>query len=231
MVYLLLAVLAGLIVSCQRSPTTTESFAPPYLRLHPCGGRPLWQQPGTSDWVEMEGEITVEDAVWVGAEATEGGRLCLGDESTIDLMPGARVELRNPHIFPRLQVTLEEGALLFEAQRPAYEFLLPVCTVTLLGAPTRLKIEIGGETTRLVVEEGGVNCALEAETLTIFACWEMVARSAEDITVSEFCSAIATATASAMAPTATNTFTPFPTYTPTRVILLPTSTPTSPPPT
>lgn len=232
--YLFLAVLlTSLLAACRGSSPTVEPFAPPYLRLRLCEGQAQLQHPGSADWAAMEGEIVIESQVRVMADAVEGARLCLSDGSLLDLAPATAALLRNPRVFPRLQVVLEEGGLLFSAQAPSYEFTLSVCPVAFLSVPTRIRIEVSGETTHLMVEEGAVNCTRDTEVLTIFACWELYTESDEEVRITEFCSARATATASAIVPTATNTFTPFPTFTPTptRAVVVSTPTPSPLPPT
>ncbi|HEC33732.1 MAG TPA: hypothetical protein ENI37_03325 [Chloroflexi bacterium] len=184
---LLLTVLAGLLAACRDSPPATGSFTPPYLRLRLCGGEAQSQWPGSSEWIEMGGEVIVKDVIRVIAGEMDGARFCLGDGSMLELAPGVEVEARNPHVFPRLQVMLQDGSLLFEAQGPSYEFVLPACSVTFLSVPSRLWIEVSDQTTHLMVEEGAVNCALETETLTLFTCREMYAGPGEEPRVTDFC--------------------------------------------
>lgn len=246
---LLVIVLAGLIVTCQSTSTETGPFTPPYLRLRLCGGKAQLQWSGSSEWTAMEGEISIEGSGQIVADAVEGARFCLGDGSTLELAPEVTIEVRNPRVFPRLQVVLQQdGSLLFEAQNPSYEFVVPVCSVTLLSVPSRLKIEVSGETTHLMVEEGAVACAMEEETLTLLECWEMYAVAGKEPEVSEYCAASATAAAPTttlrpsptrweVEPTATPTPsstpspTPTPTLTPTPRRVIPTPTPTPIPPT
>jgi hypothetical protein len=244
-VYLLLTALMVLIAACQSPPAATEQWLPPYLQLRLDGGRAQVQWPGTSEWTTMAGRaiIVVEEAIQIGGDVEEGTRFYLGDGSTLELAPEAIMEVKNPRTLPRLQMILRGGSLLFVAQAPSYEFLVPVGSVTLLSIPSRVRIEIDGETTRLGVEEGAVACALESETLTIIPGWEMYARAGEEPEVTEF--VVADATASPATPALSPTPTPRGTTTPssfstsmstgtpvpTRGRLLQTPTPTPVPPT
>ncbi len=218
---LLLAVLVGLFAACQSPPTATEEFTPPYLQLRLCGGKAQLQWQGSSEWTAMEGGISIKDSAQIVADTEAGAEFCLGDGSTLELAPEAAMEVKNLRVFPRLQVTLQEGSLLFEAQKPSYEFVLPVCLVTLLSIPSRFRLEVSDEMTHLAVEEGAVTCELETETLTLLTCWEMYAVPGEEPEVSEYCDPRAMTTPSAL--------TPSPSPTPLRVEPTETTMPTPSP--
>lgn len=219
---LLPIVLVGLVVACQSTATGNGQFTPPYLRLRLCGGEAQVRWSDSSEWTAMEGEISVDGSGQIVADAAEGARFCLGDGSTLELAPGVTVEVQNPRVFPRLRVTLSDGSLLFEAQRPSYEFVVPVGSVTLLDVPSRLRIEVSEDRTHVVVEEGAVACSLETRTLTLLACWEMYAVAREEgeepvePLVIDYCAANAVP--------GLPTLTPFPS--PTRWEAEPTATPT-----
>ncbi|MDY7079042.1 MAG: hypothetical protein SXV54_19170 [Chloroflexota bacterium] len=248
---LLLAVLAIIVVACQGPPTAaTEQWTPPYLQLHLSAGKAKVQWPNTSEWITLEGEtsIAIQETGRIIADETEGVQFSLGDGSTLELSPGAVLEAQNPRTFPRLQVTLRDGSLLFVAQKPSYEFLLPTCSVTFLSIPSEIKVEINGEAVNLAVEEGAITCALEAEKLTLTTCQGTHLVQGEEPEVTKFCVAsteIAPPTPTlSPSPTpwwAEPTATPFPspsssptpthTLTPTRRRVWPTLTPTPVPPT
>ncbi len=238
-VYLSLAMLVILfsisIIACQSSPTVTEQWTPPYLQLHLCAGKAQLQWPDASERTTMEDQasITIEERCQIIADALEGALFCLGDGSTLELASEAVVDVQNPHTFPRLQITLQDGSLLFVAQEPSYEFIMPACSVTLLSVPSRIRVEINGETTRLAVEEGAVTCALETKTLTLPTCREMYVRPGEEPEVTEFCIASTvvpsptptlspSSTPWELEPTATSFPLPTPTLTPRRVVPTPT---------
>jgi hypothetical protein len=218
---LLPIVLAGLVVACQSTATGIGQFTPPYLRLRLCGGEAQvrWWS-GSPEWTAMEGEISVDSSGQIVAGAAEGARLCLGDGSTLELAPGVTIEVQNPRVFPRLRVTSSDGSLLFEAQQPSYEFVVPAGSVTILDVPARLRIAVSGGTTHVLVEEGAVACSLEMRTLTLLACWEMYAvvggEEPVEPVVIDYCAANATP--------GLPTLTPFPS--PTRWEAEPTVTPT-----
>ena len=247
-VYLLLATLMVLIAACQSPPEATEQWAPPYLQLHLHAGKARVQWPSASGWMTMEGKasILIEETVRIIADAVEGAQFHLGDGSAIELAPGAVLEVQNPRTFPRLQVILQDGSLLFVAQGPSYELVMPAGSATPLSIPSRIRIEVNGEATHLVVKEGAVTCVLEGGSVTLLAGQEMYVSSGEEPEVTEFHDTSATATASAMTflpsatpsgfeatptPTPTTTPTPSPTATPTRRRVVPTRTPTPLPPT
>ena len=244
-IHLLLTVLAILITACQghTTVTITEQWSPPYLQLQLYNGKAQVQWTDDSDWAAMDGEtnIIIEETLRITVDATEGAQFYMGDGSTLELMPGAILEMQNPHTFPRLQVTLQKGSLLLTAQKPSYELIVPTCSVTLLTLPTRIRVETENEVTHIAIEEGAVVCAMGTGTLTLTKCQEMYAISGEEPETTEFCDANATATASAMTPsptfnfqepnatTAAMTATPSLTTTPTREAV--TQTPTPIPPT
>jgi hypothetical protein len=238
---LLPIVLAGLVVACQGTATGDGQFTPPYLRLRLCGGEAQLRWSDSSEWTAMEGEISVDGSGQIVADAAEGAKFCLGDGSTLELAPGVTIEVQNPRVFPRLRVTLSDGSLLFEAQQPSYEFVVPVGSVTILDVPARVRIEVSGDTTHVLVEEeGAAACSLETRTLTLLVCWEMYAvageegEEPEEPVVINYCDANATPGPPTLTPlpsptrweaepTATPTLSPTPSPTPTPT---PTITPT-----
>ncbi|RLC60780.1 MAG: hypothetical protein DRI48_11540, partial [Chloroflexi bacterium] len=189
-VHLLLATLMVLVVACQSSsPPVTEQWIPPYLQLHLEAGKAQVQWAATSEWITMEGQasIVIEDKGQIVADAAEGARFRLGDGSQLELAPETTIEVENPSSLPRLQITLQDGRLLFAAQKPSYEFATSICPVRLLRLPVRISLESNGTTTRLAVEEGAVTCELESETLTLLTCQEIQAETGEEPQVTEFC--------------------------------------------
>jgi len=227
----MLLVLA-LVTACQGTPTTTEHFLPPYLRLRLCGGEAQMLQAGSLQWTTMAEEVSIESSTQITTSTEEGVRICFGDDSTLELAPETSVELSNPRVFPRLQVKLLEGAILFEGTQQSYEFILPECSATLLSVPSRLRIESEGEAVRLTVETGSVTCAYGAETLVLSECQEVYASPGREPLVGNFCAVIATATAEATARTPSPTpqepeATPSPSSTPGGGEVI--SSPTPPP--
>jgi hypothetical protein len=152
-----------------------------------------------SEWATMgeEARFTIEERSRIVADAVEGAQLFLGDSSTLELDPGTILELRNPRTLPRLQVFVQEGSLLFFAQKPSYEFVTPTGLVTLLSVPSLIRIEVHGETTRLSVEEGAATYQGETETLMLPTCREMYIEPGKEPDVTEFCSPATTAPLSA----------------------------------
>ena len=252
--YLLLAMLTVPLVACQGAPRVTEQWRPPYLQLNLYAGKAQVQLSDGADWTPVEGKtgITVEDKGQIVADAAEGAKFFLGDGSTLELAPGTVIEIQNPRTFPRLQVIVQKGSLLFFAQKPSYEFIIPICSMTLLSIPSLIRIEVNSETTHLAVEEGAVTCQLETETLTLPTCREISITPGEEPDVTEFCT-LSTVVAPSATPTIplgltpggleptmtmTITSTPLSTPTPTRGVvptrtstpMLPTDTPAPPPP-
>jgi len=224
--------------ACQPTPTTTEQFLPPYLRLRLCAGEAQMTQAGSSQWTPMPREVGIEGKAQVSSSTEGGVRLCFGDGSTLELAPETTVELSDPGVFPRLQLTVIEGSVLLRGTQRSYEFVLPECSVTLLSVPSRLRVKSEGETARLTVETGSATCTYRAEALVLTECWGVYALPGREPLVSNFCAAMATATAEAMAHTpsptpegagATASPTPSPSPAPTREGTPP--TPTPPPPT
>lgn len=235
-----LLALIGFASACTpSSPTPPSAFAPPYLRMRLCEGEAQWQPAGTDDWeaIALDEEFVLEAGGRVTTGATEGARFCLGDGSSLELSPASTLELRNPGVLPRLELTPIEGHFLFEIRQLSYELTLPVCPVDPLGVPTRFDLEAHGETMRLEVLEGSINCSSETEMYVLFPCWVMEIQPQEEPKVYDGCAARATATARYSPPsptrpprpTPTPTFTPSPTRPPVRVT--PTATPTPLPPT
>jgi len=249
-VYLLLTALTVSIAACQSPSTETEQWMPPYLQLHLHAGKAQVQWSDASEWVLMEGEasIIIEKTGQIIADAVDGAQFYLGDGSTLELAPESVMEVRNPRTLPRLQVVLQNGRLLFVAQKPSYEFILPVCSVTILSIPSHIRVEVDGETTRLAVEEGAVACELETETLTLLTCQEMYIQPGEEPEVIKFCVADTpispstptyspSPTLGEFEPTATPSPSPTPTPTPREVVptlthapVPPTDAPPPPPP-
>jgi len=191
---LLWAALLMLVVSCQPYPMPTERFIPTYLRLRLCGGAARVQLGDSSEWVEMRGEVSIDDAGRIMADASEGAQICTGDGSRLDMTPEATIAVQNPQTFPRLEVTLEKGGLQFEAQKPSYEFILPGCTLTLREIPTSLHVELVDDGRMYMqVEEGAIDClwdgeeGQEAETLTLTMCQEVYIKGGEKPEVGQFC--------------------------------------------
>lgn len=248
---LLLTVLVLATAACQRTPVATEQWIPSYLELNLYSGKAQLQWPGESDWTGMEGKagITIHEGGRISTDTAEGAKFFLGDGSTLELGPETTVEVHNPRTFPRLQMIVESGSILFFAQKPSYEFVLPFCTVELLSVPSLIEVEVTGETTRLAIEEGAVTCEMEGEMVTLPTCREMVVRSGEEPDITDFCTlstvvAPPTPTASpsptpeGFVPSATPTASPTPTATPTvnptatgrSVVATPTYTPAPPTP-
>jgi len=246
---LLLAVLVLVTAACQPTPVATEQWIPSYLELNLYSGKAQLQWPGESDWTGMEGKagITIHEGGRISTDTSGGAKFFLGDGSTLELGPETTMEVQNPRTFPRLQMIIERGSILFFAQKPSYEFVLPFCTVELLSVPSLIEVEIVGETTRLAVEEGAVTCEMEGETVTLPTCREMVVRPGEEPVITDFCTlgtvvAPPTPTASpsptpeGFVPSATPTASATPTITPTvgptatggSVVSTPTYTPAPP---
>jgi hypothetical protein len=192
----------------------------------------------------MEGKagFTLEERGQIIADAAEGAQLFLGDGSTLELDPGTILELRNPRTLPRLQVIVQEGVLLFFAQKPSYEFIVSDHPVTLLSVPSLIRIEVHDETTRLSVEEGAATYQGETEALMLPTCREMYIELGEEPDVTEFCTpstmvppSTPTPASPGSEPTVTPSASATPTLeltpTPTDTVRPPTRTPTPPPPT
>jgi hypothetical protein len=225
---LLLTVLVLVTAACQPTPVATEQWIPSYLELNLYSGKAQLQWPGESDWTGMEGKagITIHEGGRISTDTAEGAKFFLGDGSTLELGPETTVEVQNPRTFPRLQMIVESGSILFFAQKPSYEFVLPVCTVELLSVPSLIEVEVTGETVRVAIEEGAVTCEMEGETFTLPTCREMVVRPGEEPDITDFCTlstvvAPPTPTASpsptpeGFVPSATPTASSTPTATPT----------------
>jgi hypothetical protein len=243
LIYLLLTALAvSSVAACQRAPEVTEQWAPPYLEIHLFAGKVQVQAAEGSEWTTIEGKagFTLGERGQIVADAVEGAQLFLGDGSTLELDPGTTLELRSPRTLPRLQVIVQEGVLLFFAQKPSYEFIISALPVTLLSVPSLIRIEVHGETTRLAVEEGAATYQGETGALTLPTCREMVVEAGEEPDVTEFCApstmvppSTASPTPPGFEPTATpsTSATPTPTPTPTPEDTVPPPTPTLLPPT
>jgi hypothetical protein len=166
-----------------------------------------------AEWATMgeEARFTLEEKSRIVADAVEGAQLLLGDSSTLELDPGTVLELRNPRTLPRLQVIVQDGSLLFFAQKPSYEFITSTGSVTLLSVPSLIRIEVHGETTRLSVEEGAVTYQGETGILMLPRCREMYIEPGKEPEITDFCSPATTAPLSPPTPTPPG---PTPTTTP-----------------
>ena len=238
-IYLLLAVSILSLAACRgQQPTTSDQWLPPYLRLQLNAGKAQVQWPGSSEWTTIEGKasIAIEEEIGMIADEVQSAQFLLGDGSTLELAPQAKMQLQNLRTVPRLHMVLQEGELLFVAQGTTYEFVVPACLVTILSAPANLSIRVNDEGTHLIVREGVAACATEMETLTLPSGREMhMASSDAKPVITEYTEGAATATVPAGTPATGSTATPSPsptstpTLTPTATI--PPSTPTLPPPT
>lgn len=216
----------GTIVACRPTSTPTPEIMPPYLRLQLCEGTAQWQSATAATPSLISGDIMVEESGQL-ITAAAGARFCFEDGSTLSLDPQTEVTLKNPHIVPHLQILLDQGRAMFEAQGLSYEFLMPVCSLQLVDAPTQVEIFNEQETMHLKVHEGALSCTLANAPLNVFSCWELTSQSGEEPTLIEFCSASATATAVALTPSPTPTPPGFkPSPTPVPITPTPTSTPT-----
>ncbi|MEA3375020.1 MAG: hypothetical protein U9R72_02285 [Chloroflexota bacterium] len=195
----------------------------------------------------MEEQVNLQEAAEIAADGEEGAEICIGDGSRLQLEPGAAIGLGELHPLPRLQTTVQEGEVRFEADKRSYEFVVPGCTLELVRLPTSFIVDVGGSTTHLMVEEGSVRCTLESGTLRLFTeCDEVYLMPGEEPEVGNYCqpeetstptvspTAEATATPTALI-TPTGTLTPTATQSPTPTETPPTDTPppapTAPPPT
>ena len=251
----LLAIIAlASVGGCRPAPAASEPFTPPYLRLTLCGGDAEVQQPGDTGWRMAGDEIRIEERVRLQADAAEGARFCLGDDSVLELAPAAQVVLENPRILPRLQIRLDGGSLQFVAQKPSYAFLLPGCSLTVATTPARVTVEMTAGEAHFMVDEGALTCSSEAGTVTLIRCQDLRASEGAVPQFGRFCEATPVPTVATQSstleppsrtagPTATPTVTatPSPTATstpraqaprPTATLAppTPTDTPTSPPP-
>jgi hypothetical protein len=203
--YLLLSALTVIsVAACQRrASAAADQWAPSYLRMHLSAGEVRMQAAEGAEWATMgeEARFTLEEKGRIVADAVEGAQFFLGDSSTLELDPGTVLELRNPRTLPRLQVIVQDGSLLFFAQKPSYEFITSTGLVTLLSVPSLIRIEVHGETTRLSVEEGAVTYQGETGTLMLPACREMYIEPGKEPDVTDFCSPAITAPLSPPTPT------------------------------
>jgi hypothetical protein len=243
--YLLLAALTVPIVACRPAPAVTEQWTPPYLQLNLYAGNAQVQLSDGSEWAMVgqdKASIVIRDKGRIVADATAGAKFYLGDGSTLELAPGTAIEIQNPRTFPRLQVTVLKGSLQFFAQKPSYEFVVPICSMTLLSIPALIRIEADEQVTRLAVDAGAVTCDLETEALTLTTCREVSMRAGEEPQVTEFCAPSTPIAPATPTPLATTTAeagesteptaqpSPLPTPTPTLGVV-PTRAPTPVPPT
>jgi len=243
--YLLLAALTVPIVACRPAPAVTEQWTPPYLQLNLYAGNAQVQLSDGSEWAMVgqdKSSIVIRDKGQIVADATAGAKFYLGDGSTLELAPGTAIEIQNPRTLPRLQVTVLKGSLQFFAQKPSYEFVVPICSMTLLSIPALIRIEADEQVTRLAVDAGAVTCDLETEALTLTTCREVSMRAGEEPQVIEFCAPSTPIAPATPTPLATTTVeagesteptaqpSPLPTPTPTLGVV-PTRAPTPVPPT
>ena len=232
---LLLVVSMVAIVACQcRQPAATERWLPPYLSLQLRAGKVHVRWSGSSEWTTMEGKasIAVEEEISMTADAAQSVQFLLGDGSTLELAPQAAMQLQSLRASPRLHVVLQEGTLVFAAQETTYEFVVPVCLVTILSVPAELNIRVDDEGTHLIVKKGVAACETDTETITLPPGKEMhVVSSLADAEITEYTDAGATATVLALTPSPKPTATPTlsPTSTPSPTITVVTPTPTRTP--
>lgn len=223
---LLLAVLA-----CQSTPAPTETWIPPYLQAFLCGGAARVRWAEAADWSELQAgtPVVLRKPAEVMA-LTEGARLCLGDGSTLELSPGARVALQEPGSFPLLDVTVLDGEVTLVAQKASYRVGTAAISMTLLEVPSRVRVRLNGGAVYARIEEGAVNCATDDESITLPSCWEMRKPEGEAVQVGVFCATripTPSPTATRLGPTPTQTVQPSPSPSPGQ----PSPTPPSPSPT
>lgn len=223
---LLLAVLA-----CQSTPAPTETWIPPYLQAFLCGGTARVRWAEAADWSELQAGTPVVFRKPAEIMAlTEGARLCLGDGSTLELSPGARVTLQEPGSFPLLDVTVLDGEVTLVAQKASYRVGTAAISMTLLEVPSRVRVRLNGGAVYARIEEGAVNCATDDESITLPSCWEMRKPEGEAVQVGVFCATrvpTPSPTATRLGPTPTQTVQPSPSPSPGQ----PSPTPPSPFPT
>ncbi|MFW6135666.1 MAG: hypothetical protein ACOC7N_02465 [Chloroflexota bacterium] len=230
---LLLGGLVALVCACQPAPPPTEAFIPAYLRFRLCGGAAQIRQADASEWTPMEKQVNIQESVEIAADGEDGAEICIGDGSTLELLPGAAIRLDELHPLPRVQLTLQQGGIRFETDKRSYEFVVPGCDLGLVRVPTKILVEVQGTKTHMLVEEGTVKCTLETGMLRLFSeCEEVYLAPGEEPDVGEHCHlnlaptpATVSPTPETPTPTRTPTSTPTPSPTPTAT-RTPTLTPT-----
>lgn len=228
-----LVLLAALLIACQGAATPTGTPPPAYLRLVPCGGESQSQWSGSSQWRPVKAPITLDREARIAAEGDAGGRLCAADGSVLELAAGSTVDAGPNDDGSCLQITLQEGSLLFLATGPGYQFAAPGCVLRVSEVPARVSVERNSEATRLRVEQGRAALVMASETITVETCAEIIAAPGAEPEVGQYCDATpqptptsVTLSPTPMPPTNTPTATPTPTSTPSAT---PTSTPTPTP--
>jgi hypothetical protein len=238
---MLLAVLA-----CQSTPAPTETWAPPYLQAFLCGGAARARWPDAADWSDLQTgtPILLRKPGEIMALA-EGARLCLGDGSTLELSPGARITVQEPGAFPLLDVAVQDGEVILSAQKASYRIGTSAISMTLLEVPSRVRVRTNGGTVYVRIEEGAANCRTDDEAITLPTCWEVLKPAGEAAQVGVFCATrtpTPSPTATRPGPTPTgfaspspSPLPPSPSPTPTRPrgtgVATPSPTPATPTPT
>ncbi|MCX8068735.1 MAG: FecR domain-containing protein, partial [Anaerolineae bacterium] len=153
-----------------------------------CGGAARVRWAEATDWsaLQVGAPVIFRKPAEVMA-LTEGARLCLGDGSTLELSPGARILAQEPGSFPLLDVSVLDGEVTLIAQKASYRIGTSAVSMTLLKVPTRARIQLNGGTLYVRIEEGAVNCATGDEAITLPTCWEMRKPEGEAAQVNIFC--------------------------------------------
>lgn len=217
------------VLACQSTPSPTETWIPPYLQAFLCGGSARVRWAEAADWSDMQTgtPVVLRKPAEIMA-LTEGARLCLGDGSTMELSPGARVIVQEPGSFPLLDVTVLDGEVTLIAQKASYRIGTTAVSMTLLEVPTRARVRLNGGAIYVRIEEGAVNCATDDESITLPTCWEMRKPEGEAAQVGTFCAtSIPTPSPMATRPGPTPTQIALPSPSPSPVSPSPSPTPTT----
>ncbi len=223
---MLLAVLA-----CQSTPSPTEAWVPPYLQAFLCGGTARVRWAGAADWSDLQtgAPAILREPAEIMA-LSEGARLCMGDGSTLELSPGARLIAHEPGAFPLLDVAVLDGEVTLIAQKASYRIGTSVISMTLLEVPSRVRVRLNGGAIYVRIEEGAVNCATDDESITLPTCWEMRKPEGEAAQVGVFCATrVPTPSPTPTRPAPTPTLTAILSPSPSPAPLSPFPTPTRPP--
>lgn len=180
-------VVAALAGGCGGGSAPTGEPTPAHLRVVPCGGTAQMQRPGSSDWVALDTEVIVEEAVPVMTEGDDGARLCLADGSLVELDPNSTLEMRPAEDRSRLMIELQEGRVRLLAQQTSYGFTTSACPVRVSDAPARLRVEQREDATHVMVEKGSAVCATGSEPILVPTCWELVAAPGAEPEVAQYC--------------------------------------------
>jgi hypothetical protein len=180
-------VLAALLGACGSSNSPAEELLPDHFRVVPCGGAAQIQRSTSSEWVALDTEIGVEEAVPVTSAGDDGARLCFADGSVLELDPDSALEMRPAEDRSRLVIDLQEGRALLLARRPSYGFDTTACPVSVSDAPARLRVEEREDGTHLMVEQGSAVCATGSEPTLLPTCWELVAAPGVEPEVAQYC--------------------------------------------